>query len=500
MNKVNKAICVLLCVVFTHQLQAQKTPTFKWDKHKVTPVFKEFLAAYNTGSKTGLKGFVGRYYKPARVDNKTRYWLKVYSEYGAIVPYRITEKKENRMSVWFWGKATKNWVELTFVMNKKGDKLKGTGVMRGMRPKGALPPYKAMPAHQMTTYLGTYLKKLSAVGHFSGTVLVAKGSKILFEGAYGMRNKKAGLKNNLNTSFCMASVTKTFTAVAIAQLADKGKLKFNDYISKYIPEYPKDIAGQVTIHHLLTHTSGIELDDYEPFNQDILKARSVNDLVQAQIKHIDHMNEGRRKNFKVLGKHDYSNENYSLLGAIIERVSGMSYSQYITKRIFKPAGMKNSFVDYGKLAQHDNKAMGYTYLDDNYDFRPGKRRENTSMMPSMAVPAGGMYSSVRDLYAYYRAINTHKIVSKSTQQTLHKKHVKLFSDKILDADVYYGYGFKASRHGKAQLTGHAGRMAGVGARLDYYPTHDYYVIVLSNYGFPAQTVACHIRDLIEPND
>ncbi|HAS45583.1 MAG TPA: hypothetical protein DCS93_34180 [Microscillaceae bacterium] len=496
----NTYIQFLSCFLISFSLFAQdaKTPSFEWPDHNVSVIFKDFLVAYNSNDVKNIEAYAQKYHtRPSRMARRMQ---QLFTQYGKLQPYAVTAQRKDRLGLWLLGQDTKNWIEVMLVTNKTGDKIRGTGMMRGMRPKGLLPPYKAMAPNKMKPHLAAYLQKLSQQDHFSGAVLVAKGDQILFEGAYGDRNKQKGFKNNLNTTFCLASTTKTFTAVAIAQLAEKGKLKFTDFISKYIPEYPKDIAQQVTIHHLLTHTSGIELDDYAPFNQAVQKARNVEDLLKAQLKYMDHMNENRRKNFKVLNKHDYSNENFSLLGVIIERVSGMSYAQYLEQNIFKPVGMTRSYADYTKLAQDQNHAMGYTFYDKNRKFNPNQRQENTAYNDAIASPAGGVYSSVRDLYKYFRAINTGQLLGPAMQATLLKKHVKTFDFKEIDISESYCYGFETRRTGKVEHIGHTGRKVGVGSRFEYFPAQDMYVIVLSNYGFPAHNPASHIRDLIEPND
>ena len=383
-------------------------------------------------------------------------------------------------------------------MNENNTKIIGKSVMRGVRPSGNLPPYSPISSDKMNPYLNKYIGQLHKLDRFSGSVLIAKGNRILFEKTYGKSNKKKNTENNANTSFNIASTTKTFTAVAIAQLAEQGKLKFTDPISKFIPEYPKDIADQVTIHHLLTHTSGIELDDYKPFNLDNDKAKNLNDALKAQVKHIDSMNDGRRKDFKVLNEYDYSNEEYVLLGLIIERVSGMSYAKYIEQNIFKPLNMKNSFADIHKLSNHKNKAIGYTYKNSESEFIGGIRRENGGAGLYLA-PDGGVYSTTRDLYTYFKAINAHTFISKETQELMHKKQAEIY---IGEGESYhYGYGFSISQQGKVITIGHGGVNIGVGSRFEYYPEQDYYVIILSNYGSMAGSViADHIGDLIASNN
>jgi CubicO group peptidase (beta-lactamase class C family) len=494
-----KMICILLLSIVTTSISSQNKNNFKWPESKITPIFKEFIKAYNTNNLKKLEAFTTKHYEKD-FKKAAAYWPSVFADYGQIEPYAIKTdwSNKNRLAIWFQGKHTKNWVVIILRMNKDNTKIIGKSTSRGFRPAGILPPYKSISSKEIKPHLKKYLKKLHKQDFFSGSVLVAKGNTILFEGTYGKSNQKRNTKINKNTSFNIASTSKTFTGVAIAKLAEQGKLKFTDPINKYIPEYPKDIANQVTIHHLLTHTSGIELDDYEPFNVDNDKARNLTEAVKAQVTHIDSLNNNRRKNFKVLNKYDYSNEEYVLLGLIIERVSKMSYGKYIEQHIFKPLQMNNSFSNMKKLTARQNKAMGYTYKDTQSNFIGGERKEFYGV-GSYLAPDGGVFSTTRDLYTYFKAINNHTLVNKETQQLLFKKHAKFFSFK--DESRYYGYGFQINRVGKAITIGHDGVRPGVGSRFEYYPKEDYYVIVLSNYGSMAgSAVAAHIKDLIEPND
>ena len=488
----------LLFNILALTLTGQNTTNFTWPENEITPIFKEFVKAYNTNDLKELEAFTTKHYEKDFVK-AAAFWPSVFADFGQIEAFSIetTWSNKNRLAIWFLGKHTKNWVIIMLQMNTDNTKIIGKSISRGSRPSGTLPPYSPVSSEEMKPYLKKYLKKLHKLDHFSGSVLVAKGNTILFEGTYGESNKKRNTKNNANTSFRIASTTKTFTAVAIAKLAEQGKLKFTDPISQFIPEYPKDIANQVTIHHLLTHTSGIELDDYKPFNIDNEKAKNLNEALKAQVTHIDSLNDGRRKNFKVLNKYDYSNEEFTLLGVIIERASGMPYGEYVEQSIFTPLNMKNSFADIDKLAAQQNKAIGYTYKDSESNFVGGIRRENGGAGLYLA-PDGGIFSTTRDLYTYFKAINTHTLVTKETQELLHKKHAEFFVDK--DESRHYGYGFALNQVGKAITIGHGGVYPGVGSRFEYYPKEDYYVIVLSNYGSMAgSAVAAHIKDLIEPN-
>ena len=482
-----RTFILLLIISLTACTNSKKTASFNWPDNEITPIYKEFLKVYNTNNLKKLQEFTAKHYEKKSKKNAA-YWPSVFADFGEIVPFRVSKEwtNKNRLSVWFQGKNTKGWVMIMLRMNKDNSKIIGKGVIRGMKPPGKLPSYSHISSKGMVPYLKKYIGKLDKQDRFSGSVLIAKGNTILFEETYGEANKKIGTKNNVNTSFSIASTTKTFTAVAIAKLAEQGELKFTDPISKLIPEYPKDIANQVTIHHLLTHTSGIELDDYKPFNLDIKKAKSMDDLLRAQITHIDSLNEGRRTSFKVLNEFDYSNENFALLGVIIERASGMTYAKYIEKNIFEPLNMKNSFADILKLTNRQNKAIGYTYKNENSEFISGLRRENDKMGGGLVNPAGGIYSTTRDLYNYFKAINNQTLVTKQTQEKLHAKYTE-----------DYGYGFYLSD----DSIGHGGVYPGVGSSFTYYPKTDHYVVILSNYGSMAGSVIDdHIYDIIKSNN
>ncbi|WKK67120.1 serine hydrolase domain-containing protein [Lutimonas zeaxanthinifaciens] len=495
-------IVIYLSFVLMPFTMLQKPYDFEWPEHRSVKVFKELIKVYDEYDLEKLEGFVRKYYPEESVEKKIKHWAKVYSEFGALEPFKVADKNliEDSPGIWFRGKDSKNWVQLIIVMSDSIDQITLNPVVRGIRPVGPLPPYSPMPVEKLNEYLKEYMDVIVQKDLFSGNVLVAHGNEILFQGAYGLRDKTLNQRNDLETSFGIASTTKTFTAIAIAQLAETGKLKFSDPISKFIPSYPKDIADQVTIHHLLTHTSGIEFDDYEPFNEATKKAKSFSELINVQLEFMDHMNEGRRSNFKVLNEYDYTNDGFDLLGAVIEKASGLSYARFIEKYIFEPAGMVNSFADIDLINKSANKAKGYSYYDEDHNFRLGKRFEADPARYSMVGGAGGIHSSVSDLYRYFKSINEEVVINGKTKELMFSVHATPYSSEDLDTDSQYGYGFAINRSGKATTIGHDGVDLGIGSRFAYYPEQDIYVIVLSNYGSMAgSNVANHIKDLIEPN-
>jgi CubicO group peptidase (beta-lactamase class C family) len=352
------------------------------------------------------------------------------------------------------------------------------------RPADVNPPEKLTEA-QILERLEAYLSKLVGADVFSGAVLVARDGRPIFQKAYGLANKKSNLPNRLDTKFNISSMDKMFTGVAIAQLAEEGKLSFDDTIAKHMPDYPNKIAADtVTIHQLLTHTSGI--GDYfgSGFEQVKGNLRSVRDYFPLFARTNPSSAPG--------AKWGYSNAGYIVLGAIIEEVSGQSYFDYVREHICKPAGMSNTdFYETG--SNTPDLAIGYTNIGPGGGLELLSPADNTSILPVKGSPAGGGFSTVEDLLKFDAALRTHKLLNPK------------FTDLVLTGKVdrgdewggKYSYGFaEDSLNGKA-IVGYTGGFPGANGEFDMYPEIGYTVAVLSNYDPPsAQRVAYKLREMI----
>ncbi len=180
--------------------------------------------------------------------------------------------------------------------------------------------------------LRAYLDKAIAADHFSGAALLAQNGKVVFEQAYGLANREKKTPNQLNTQFRIGSMNKMFTAVAIIQLVQSGKIKLTDPLSKFLPDYAnKDLASKVTIHHLLTHTGGTGDFFGQEFDAHRLELRTLDDYVKLY--------EKRPLQFEPGARWEYSNFGFLLLGVVIEKVTGQSYYDYVREHVFKPSGM-----------------------------------------------------------------------------------------------------------------------------------------------------------------
>lgn len=335
--------------------------------------------------------------------------------------------------------------------------------------------------------LEIYLSNLSTEDKFSGAVLVARNGVPIFKKAYGLANKNTNTANNMETKFNIASMNKMFTAVAIAQLAERGKLSFDDTIGKHLPNYPnKSVAEKVTIHHLLTHTSGMGNYQNEKFFAQLDRTKTVADLLPFFA--------GESLAFEPGAKWQYSNAGFAVLGLIIERVSGQNYFDYVRKNIFTLAGM-NDTDSYEKGANVKNLAVGYTRMSLGGQGQPdptAPRRENTQMLPIKGSPAGGGYSTLDDLLKFALALQNNKLLS--------KKFTEIVTTGKFDVGGpvgKYAYGFGDKISGGKHIVGHNGGSFGIGANFDMFPELGYTAVILSNYDPPAMMpVIMKIRALI----
>ncbi|CAM2069190.1 Serine hydrolase [Sulfidibacter corallicola] len=300
---------------------------------------------------------------------------------------------------------------------------------------------------------------------FSGAVLVAHGDKLLYRKGKGLANRETGLANTADTPLGIGSMNKMFTAVAIAQLVEAGKLSFEDKVGQHLPHYAnRQVAEQVTLHHLLTHTAGLggyfDKPDYVRRKDELATATDFLSLFEKD-----------PLQFEPGTRMQYSNSGFIVLGAIIEKVSGLSYRDYLARHIFRPAGMTRSgfYPAKGQPDPHDGAAgvVGYTTMR-----RDGSRGElgPNQRVRSPGSSAGGGYASARDMFRFMRALTTGKLVGA-------KLVTKLTSPKVRHPHgLVYGYGF-GTHHNRF---GHNGGGPGVNAACYAFPELDVVAVVIAN--------------------
>lgn len=310
---------------------------------------------------------------------------------------------------------------------------------------------------------------LAGEDEFSGAVLIARNGRVLFSHAYGLADRKRRIPNTLRTRFRVGSMNKMFTAVSILQLVEAGKIKLSAPLGTYLPEYPnRDVAAKVTIHHLLTHTGGTG-DIFGPaFDTHRNELRTLADYIKLYGK--------RGLEFKPGSQWAYSNYGFILLGAVIEKVTGHGYYDYVQAHIYAAAGMTRS----GSLPEDQTvagRSIGYTRRPKTTAWVP-----NTDTLAYRSTSAGGGYTTVEDLARFAQALLSHKLLSSDSTKLLITGKV----DASLSPGGRYAYGFEDARDANGNgWVGHSGAAPGMNGDLRIYPKSGYVVAVLANFDPPA---------------
>jgi CubicO group peptidase (beta-lactamase class C family) len=320
--------------------------------------------------------------------------------------------------------------------------------------------------------INNYFRQLNAEGTFSGSVLIEKDGKVIFKKGYGKSNYEKGKANNPETVFNIASMTKAFTAMCILILEERGLLSVNDTVDQFVPEFPN--GNLITLHHLLTHTSGIF-----SYVNDPIDGIEINNWKNADKFHTpdDLMAYFMYKPFYFAPGSDwsYSNSGYVLLGIIIERVSGMSYGDFLKANIFRPLKMRHSYYDpYGTVYEH-KKAIGY----DNITTNPPIPAIYWS--PSVIYSAGGIYTTVNDLRKWGKALTTPGLLV--SEETLEKMFTPI-QGYIFDY-AYAWFIFEELYTGEAyKQIWHGGAMPGYHSVITIFPEENLTFIILENLPAP----------------
>ncbi len=311
----------------------------------------------------------------------------------------------------------------------------------------------------MTAEFDKMLSAQFKTGETGCAALVAVKGEIIYKKAFGMADLELNVPMQPDMIFRVGSITKQFTAIAILQLMEQGKLSLQDDITKFIPDYPTQ-AHTITIEHLLTHTSGIKsytgVPDFQKYiKEDLSPAEAIDKFKNLPME------------FAPGTKWNYNNSGFFLLGYIIEKASGKTYAEYIEENLFKPAGMTNSLYGNDKIILR-NRASGYQ--------TDGDKTVNADYL-SMLLPyaAGSVMSTVEDLYRWNRALISYKIVKKETLD-------KAFTEyKLSDGKgTSYGYGWFLRQLQGSPTIEHGGAINGYLCNGIYLPGEDIFVAVFSN--------------------
>lgn len=308
---------------------------------------------------------------------------------------------------------------------------------------------------KLVDYFDHLFQKLADKNNFNGVVLFARGDKIFFHRGWGIANRKSNQQITTSTKFNLASASKMFTAVAIAKLAEEGKLTFDDNISQHLDNswFSGELGRKILIRHLLSHTSGLGhyWEEFDKHVGNIIDIADYKSIIST------------KPSFKPGAAGKYSNTGFILLGAIIEAVTGQSYYNYVQQLIFKPLHMDNT--GFFRMDEPDpNRAVGY--FEDEED--NGILKNNLDLHGIRGSSAGGCWTTAADMNRFMRAFASDRIISTKTRKYL-----------LTPSSFYKNYG-----HGiqlKKGWYGHWGGFPGIEAFVMYYYQTGHTLIVFSNY-------------------
>lgn len=314
--------------------------------------------------------------------------------------------------------------------------------------------------------IDSLIEKAVRLNRFNGSVLVSQKGIIVYEKAYGYQNVRKKILNSSNTIYQIGSTTKEFTAAIILKLVEQHKISLEDKLSIYFPGYKR--GNEISIRHLLTHTSGIYeilrnhtavIESTTPRSKDRLLSFFINEPLD----------------FDPGTQYSYCNSGYILLGLIIEKVTGQSYQRIVTDSILRPLVMNHTGFDFAGL-KSSNKAMGYTkYTHKIQD-------ESTPWDSTATFSAGSLYSSVKDLYLWHKGLLDYKVYSKSSLQQATTPYLK-----------GYGLGCWIDTLYDRKIVSHGGNTLGFTGYFGRVQEDDTSVILLNNiYNQQIETIGLSI--------
>jgi len=448
-----------------------------------------FMTALNSGDKSALRGFLATHFNlpdgdAASLAAMTDADFKIYALSKGLVVERIVDSNDTAITVLARARATGMWTRVQlFVTATPPDyrtptvpgKIAGLGFTDVAAPADTL-PRKALGSRDLRVRIEKLIAGLSAEDAFSGTIYIARNGRLVYAEARGAADRSWKIRNRIDTRYNLASITKMFTAVAVAQLVEQGKLSYDDRVGDVLPDYANArVAQSVTVAQLLSHTSGLiggrALIEKIPEPRE---ARSLAPWLATFVNEPLTARPGQR--------FDYSNAGFMLLGAIIEKASGQNYYDYVRDHVFRPAGMKHTGF-YELDRDPANVARGYMDAPD------GTRLNNLHALPVKGAPHTGAYSTGPDMVRFSEALANHVLLQKPSLERLWRG---VTEDPLTHRE--YGFGASIDQYNGRTIVSHGGGSPGVTNQFDIYPELGYTVVILSNIDDDPTAIAYKLRE------
>ena len=454
-----------------------------------TPAGKRLKAAIeeiNAGDIESIKAFIANSYTTGSIDffgedSLFEIYYGLFEAFNGMDFHHVTESSPTKVKAIFRCRLTSTgYLFGVTVESKPPHKIRGLSIL----PLADVDEHASsvkLSDEEIANKVGSLLDRFEEADVFSGVVLIAKNGRIVFHKAYGWANRERKTPAKISTKFNLASINKMFTAVAIAQLCEKGKLSYEDPIGKFLDAdwIPPTIGKTVKIKHLLSHTSGIGGGDFNvTYVEEAVKRgfRAIEDYMPFST--------DTDLKFEPGKKHEYSNLGYHLLGAIVEKVSGQDYYSYVQAHVFEPAGM--SGAEFRELdTTQSGMAIGYERVRKGESF---VLKDNRDRIPVKGTPAGCAYATAEDLLQFARALRRHALVTAETRKLLFTPKAELNSPR-------YGFGFKVRTLDGRRTVSHTGGWVGINNTFSMGLDDDLTVIILSNIDILSGSV-CDVIDLL----
>lgn len=407
-------------------------------------ILKSWLSTFNSGDGKSLEAFEERYFG----DSDIAFARDSREESGGFDLIRIESDEPLKLTALLRQRNFPSTWRLTITREDVN------------APKLKTLSYEALPMSQSEALasLTGFADRLAAADEFSGVIAVSQHGRPLLAQAWGLADRERRTPVRLDTPFLFASQGKMFTAVAVFQLLDQGPVSLDDPIGRYLTDYPNaEMARKVTVRELLAHKGGTgEMGILEPGDADNRsRVHSIDDIIK--------LNGARGPAFEPGTRFDYSNYGYLLLGALVQRVTGDSYYDYVSRHIFRVAAMTHT--SYPLREHMTGVAVGYTTYGDK------PLHPSTDWLPWRGTPAGGGVSTAGDMLRFVGALNAGKLISRETLATATTRQPHAHG---------FGYGFISSAVDGFPYWGHGGGAPGSSLVLDYYPVTDTTFVCMSN--------------------
>ncbi len=473
LRKLDIFLVLLIILLNTLNCRSQnENQTMLPEKTNSDDIGKIFMDAVNSSSKDEQKELMIKIFSDAALINpgeeKLLLLLDAVKKNVGQADYHSSEITELTMGdgnsrrvmhLYIKSKGSKNYKDLQMILDPDGSGRIFNLAFIAEVTEPVYLPNGSIEQSQTLDWLRDYVDRLQKENSFYGSINIATGNKIILEKYAGYSNPETGTLFDSNTVFNMASGGKMFTAIAVAQLVEKGNIKYSDKIETYFPDFAdKEKLSRVTIHQLLNHSSGIA-EYWTVKNTDL-----INEYTKAE----DYLPLIYEAGFSYDPESEfaYSNSNFILLGLLVEKLSGMSFYDYVKQNILIPAGMESTeYYSYGE--EGIQMAIALERKDDVWkETRHGTKGSS----------AGGCYTTTGDMLKFSNALRENKLISSGTMNEM----IKDKTTGLKDA-TGYGYGFELYKYGRNGISyGHGGMTGGVNFEFRYFPEFDITLVISCN--------------------